>query len=110
MADIHVTARELHDCGTYYSEVVSQNFLTVRMTAEYEGCNPNGFDSLLLFPLADLMNMLKDTTQAAFNLAQTKMVGLGEALTTAANTYGWAEVEAQDQAEKAGKSGGAHAI
>jgi hypothetical protein len=109
MVDIKVTARELHDCGAYYLDTLSQQFLTVRMTAEYEGCNPTGFDGPLLFPLADMMNLLKGTTDQAFNLAQSRMGALGNGLMKAADTYGWGEIAAKEQAERAGK-GGPHAV
>lgn len=106
MGSTQVDPQELYDCGNYYLNTVSQNFLTVRMTAEYEGCNSSGFDSLAFFPIrAFLDDVAKDAVAEAFTLAQGKMVGLGESLIAAAKAYGLTDEESSKTIEHTGRGG-----
>lgn len=110
MGDFRATAKEIHDCGNYYLNTVSQNFFTVKMTAKYEGCNPTGFEALLLEPLAILLESAKGPIDEAFEMAQTKMIRLGETLTAAAKAYDQSDQNATSTINRTGNSRGEIAI
>ncbi|WP_158605559.1 hypothetical protein [Amycolatopsis panacis] len=103
MGKTQVDPKEVYNCGNYYSTTVSQNFYTIRMTAEFEGCNPSGFEALLLEPLALFLDQVaKPAVGEAFELAQKKMVSLGDGLISAAKAYGLTDKEAADSVQQTG--------
>lgn len=93
-----------------YTQDLAQDVETMRITAMYEGMNPEGFTGLLKPIGAACKEVRSQVLHQVFDLLREKLHDTAEGVRTAARQYGLAEAEAEEQTKRAGNSGGNIAV
>ncbi|MDV6013289.1 hypothetical protein [Haloechinothrix sp. LS1_15] len=101
MGDGHeVDPLQLRDYADYVRHLSIHGFRRIRLVAQYEGCNPDGFTGLLT-PLGEACTALQDSVvEPLFEMATEKLNGTAQGVMAAAEDYGLAEAEAEERLEQ----------